>query len=117
MNSHLDHSSEVRTWAMVLHLSTFASYIIPVAGVIAPVVIWQVKKDQLPEIDAHGRIVINGIISFFIYMFVGVVLTFVLIGIPIVVIVGVMAIAYPIIGAIKASNGEVWRYPLTIPFF
>jgi len=27
------------------------------------------------------------------------------------------AIAFPIVGGIKANNGEVWRYPLSIQFF
>lgn len=111
------NQSEVRTWALLLHLSVFTSYVIPLAGIIAPVVIWQIKKDEMPEIDAHGKIVTNGVISFTIYFFVSILLTFVLIGIPLLIVVGICAIVFPIIGGIKAHNGELWPYPLTIQFF
>src|SRR5947207_2717362 len=48
---------QTRQWAMVLHLSQFAGYAVPLAGLIAPIVIWQVKKNELPGIDAHGKII------------------------------------------------------------
>ena len=115
MNSPID--AESRMWAMVLHFSVFAGYVVPLAGLIAPIIIWQIKKDQLPEIDAHGKIVMNAIISYIIYGFVSVLLVFVIIGIPLLVALGVVAIVFPIIGGIKANNGELWPYPLTIKFF
>ena len=108
---------EANTWGMILHLSVFAGYVIPLAGVIAPIVIWQVKKDQLERIDEHGKNVANFMISYFIYGVIGVLLCFVLIGIPIVAILGIAGIVFPIIGAVKASSGEVWEYPLSIHFF
>lgn len=110
-------SQDVRTWAMLLHLSVFAGALIPFAGLVAPIVIWQVQKDKMPELDAHGKIVANALLSFVIYSIVGVILTFVLIGIPLLIAIGIIAIAFPIIGGLKAYNGEVWRYPLTIAFF
>ncbi len=100
-----------KTWAMILHLSVFAGYVIPFAGLIAPIVIWQVKKDDMPELDAHGKTVVNFIISMVIYGFIAVLLTFVLIGIPLLVALSIVGIVYPIIGGIKASNGELWSYP------
>ena len=102
---------------MILHLSVFAGYAVPMAGLIAPIVIWQVQKNKMPELDIHGKIVANGILSFILYSFVSFLLFFVLVGIPLMIAVGVMAIAFPIIGAVKANNGEAWPYPLTISFF
>jgi uncharacterized Tic20 family protein len=114
----VDVEQQTRTWAMILHLSQFAGYfLVPLAGLIAPIIIWQVKKAELPEIDAHGKVVMNWIISAFLYGLLCFVLCFVLAGIPLFAILGVMAIVFPIIGAIKASSGEVWRYPLSITFF
>ncbi|SFI54235.1 DUF4870 domain-containing protein [Planctomicrobium piriforme] len=107
----------VRTWAMALHLSQFATYLAPVAGIVAPIVIWQIQKDKMPELDIHGKIVVNWLISVIIYLSIGFVLTFVLIGIPILMLVSALAVIYPIIGGIKASQGEVWRYPGSITFF
>ncbi|MEQ1904162.1 MAG: DUF4870 domain-containing protein, partial [Pirellulaceae bacterium] len=48
-----------RTWAMILHLSVFAGYLVPMAGLLAPILIWQLKKNEMPELDAHGKMVLN----------------------------------------------------------
>lgn len=107
---------ECRNWAMVLHLSQLAGFVIPFAGLIAPIVIWQVKKPTMPSIDPHGKMVANWLISLLIYGSVAMLLSFILIGIPLVMALTVLAIIFPIIGGIKANEGEVWRYPLTILF-
>jgi hypothetical protein len=107
---------EARQWAMFLHLSQLANNIVPPVGIIAPILIWQMKKDVLPEIDAHGKNAVNFMISMMIYLAVSVVLSFVLIGIPLLIAVGIIGIVFPIIAGIKANNGEVWNYPLTIRF-
>ncbi len=111
-----DYNKEVRLWAMILHLSLFSGYIVPLAGFIAPIVIWQVKKSEMPEIDAHGKNVVNWILSALIYGAISSLLTLILIGIPMLVALGIAAVAFPIIGGIKANSGEVWKYPLTIQF-
>jgi uncharacterized Tic20 family protein len=107
---------QTREWALLLHLSMLAGYAVPLAGLVAPIVIWQVKKDELPEIDRHGKNAVNWIISHIIYIIVCIPLCFVLIGIPLIIAVAVMAIVFPIMAAIKGNNGEVWRYPLSITF-
>lgn len=58
--------------------------------------------------------VLNFLISMLIYGLVAFVLTFVLIGILVALGLLVMGVAYPIIGAIKANNGEFWKYPLIL---
>jgi uncharacterized Tic20 family protein len=73
---------ESRMWAMILHLSVFAGYAVPIAGLAAPIIIWQVKKDEMPELDDHGRTVANFLISMAIYTVVSVLLCFLLIGVP-----------------------------------
>ena len=105
-----------KQWAMILHLSLLAGFIIPFAGLIAPIVIWQLKKEEMPELDAHGKIVVNWLISALIYGAVCFVLSFVLIGIPLLFVLGILSVVFPIIGGIKANNGEVWKYPLSISF-
>jgi uncharacterized Tic20 family protein len=112
-----DKEQQTRQWAMFLHLSQFAGYLVPLAGLIVPIVLWQIKKAELPRIDDHGKVVANWIISEIIYAAIGVILLFVLIGIPLLIVLGILGIIFPIVGAIKASNGELWKYPLSIPFF
>jgi len=108
---------EARQWAMLLHFSLLAGLLIPLAGYIVPIVIWQLKKDELPGIDRHGRIVVNWIISWVLYFVLCVILAFIVIGIPLLIALLIVKIVFPIIGGIKANDGEVWKYPLSIPFF
>ncbi len=103
-------------WAMAIHLSVFAGYAIPFAGLIAPILIWQLKKEEFPSIDPHGKMVANFLISILIYSFIAGLLCLVFIGFLLLMVLGLVAIVFPIIGAIKASNGELWKYPLMIEF-
>ena len=105
-----------RQWAMLLHFSLLAGFVVPFAGLIVPIIIWQLKKTEFPEIDAHGKVVVNWMISLIIYGAVCFLLSFILIGIPLLIVLGALAVIFPIIGGIKANNGELWKYPLSIPF-
>ena len=105
---------QTRQWAMFLHLSQLAGYIVPVAGLVVPIVIWQMKKEEMPELDVHGKVVANWIISLLIYGAVCLFLTFVLIGVFLFAVLGIIAIVFPIIGAIKANEGQVWKYPFSL---
>jgi hypothetical protein len=110
-------SSDVNMWGMFIHLSQFCGYVIPLAGLIVPIVLWQIKKNESDIIDRHGRIVVNWIITEFIMGIVFVLLCLVVIGIPLLLMLAVVAIVFPIVGAVKANNGEFWPYPCSIGFF
>jgi uncharacterized protein len=105
---------QTRQWGMYLHLSQLLNGLVPPLGLVAPILIWQLKKSDLPGIDEHGKIVVNWIISAVLY---GLVLAITFVGIFLIPVVLVLAIVFPIIGGIKANSGEVWKYPLSIPFF
>jgi hypothetical protein len=111
-----DARQQTRRWAMLLHLSQLALCAGLLPGVALPILIWQIKKSDLPEIDAHGKIVVNWMISALVYAIACVVLHFVLIGLPLLMVLGVLAIVFPVIGAVKANNGELWKYPLSFSF-
>ena len=108
------NEKEFRTWAMFLHFSLLAGFVIPFAGLIAPIVIWQIKKDEMPEIDAHGKAVVNWLISALIYGFISFLLCLIVIGVPLMFALGVLSVVFPIIGGIKANEGRLWKYPLSI---
>jgi len=115
----MNQSSEpwsLRRWAIILHLSQLANFLIPLSGFILPIVIWQMKEDQINGLDAHGKVVANWLISSFLYSIAFFILSFALIGISLLFILGLLAICFPIYGAIKASDGELWSYPLSIRF-
>lgn len=107
---------EQKQTGMFLHLSQMLNFVIPFGGVVAPILIWQLKKDEVPALDAHGKMVVNWMISELIYGVVSVILCIVLIGFLGLLALFIMGIAFPIIGAIKANNGEFFEYPLTIKF-
>jgi uncharacterized Tic20 family protein len=108
--------SESRQWAMLLHFSVLAGFLVPFAGLIVPILIWQLKKNDLPWLDIHGKNVANWIISKLIYFGCCVLLVFVIIGVPMLIVLGICALVFPVIGGIKASSGEVWKYPMAISF-
>lgn len=108
---------ELRMWATILHLSLLAGLVIPFGGLLVPVVIYMVKKDDVPGLEPHWHVVLNWLLSAIIYAVVCFVLMLILIGFVLIWALGLLALIFPIIGAIKANDGEVWSYPLSIRFF
>lgn len=105
------------TWGVFIHLSQFLFYLLPLAGIIAPIILWQLKKEESAIINRHGQIVLNWLLTELILFLIAAPLCFILIGFPLIFIISIAAIIFPIIGAIKASNGEIWSYPCSIRFF
>jgi len=111
---------KTETYCMLLHLSQLLNFMsggVPCLGIVAPIVLWAVSKDKNPQVDQHGKIVLNWIISFLIYGMVILPFCFILIGIPFLLTLVILIFVFPIIGAIKANEGVLWKYPLSIPFF
>lgn len=109
-------TSEEKQMGMFLHLSGLAFALVFPLGIVLPIILWQTQKEKMPALDAHGKMVTNWMISATIYFFVSFVLMFVLIGFLTAFAVFLLAIIFPIVGGIKANNGEDWNYPLTIKF-
>ena len=101
---------------MLCHLSALAGFFIPLGNLLGPLVVWLVKKNEIPSVDAHGKESLNFQISILIYAIVSGILVLVLIGFVLLIAVGIFSLVCIIIASIKASNGEPYRYPLTIRF-
>ena len=106
----------VKNYCMLLHLSQLAGFLVPFAGLLLPMVMWLIYKDENSQIDAHGQVVMNWIISALIYTLIGFLLTFVVIGFFFLVALLIVNVVFAIIGSIKASEGIVWPYPMSIRF-
>jgi len=104
------------SYIALMHISQLAGYILFGLGFIAPIVLWVMNKEANAQVNAVGKHIINFMISMLIYYAVAGVLCCLLIGIPILIALGVMHIVFIIIAALKANNGETWKYPLTIEF-
>ena len=110
------NEKDARTWAMFCHLGALAGYIIPFGNIIAPLVIWLIKKDESPFVDDQGKESLNFQISITIYALVALVLTLIIIGFFLLLAVGIFALVMVIVAAVKANDGEKYRYPLCIRF-
>lgn len=110
-------TADEKQMGLFLHLSGLAFALVFPLGVVLPIILWQTQRDKMPALDAHGKMITNWMISATIYGVISFVLMFVLVGFLTGAAVWLMAVIFPIIGAIKANNdGDLWEYPLTIKF-
>ena len=116
------NDASARQWITVLHLSALAGLVIVGFGhILGPMIIWLLKKNEVPGIDAAGRSVLNFQISWSLWFFLSGVVAMVgsCLVVPLALPVGTFIawLAFGINGAIKASNGVSYKFPLTIRFF
>lgn len=104
-----------RTWILLCHLSALILFIgVPFGNIIAPLIIWLIKKPESAALDAHGKEVLNFQISMTFYTILAGLSMFVLVGFVLLPLVLLLNLIFVVIAAIKVSNGEFYRYPLTI---
>ena len=109
--------ANVRTWCAFCHASALLGVFIHVPGhLLAPLIVWLIKRDDAPEIDAHGKEALNFQISMLIYNIVAAFFCLILIGFAFLAILWVLNAVLVIIAAIQASDGKFYRYPMTIRF-
>ena len=108
---------ELNTFCMLMHLSQLSSGLVPGLGLVLPILMWALNKDEFPEIDEHGKVICNWIISSAIYSIISAILVFVVIGIFGLIAIVLCGLVFAIIGAVKANGGEVFNYPFCIKFF
>ncbi len=120
----MNDNNSLRPWGMdasafclLMHLSQLSNYIIPGLGVALPIVMWATNKEDSAEIDAHGKNIMNWMLSALIYGVICAILTVVYVGTLGLFALGLCNLAFVIIGAVKANKGQLWRYPLSIRFF
>ena len=101
-------------WDMLCHLTALAGFIIPLGNIIGPLVIWMMRKDQYPLVDDQGKEALNFQISMTIYYIIAAILIIVIIGIPLLIVLGLFSLIMTIIAMVRANGGERYRYPLSI---
>ena len=110
-------SKDACMWAMFCHLAGLAGLVLPVIGsIVGPLIVWQIKKDEYPYVDRHGKEAVNFQISMSIYAIVSGLLIFICVGAFLLAAVGIVDIVFLLIAAVKANNNQFYRYPLTIRF-
>ncbi len=98
-----------KIWSMLSHLSALLG-----VGFVLPLVIYLAMRKESRYVAANAREALNFHISVLIYAVCCIPLVFILIGIPLLIILGLGSLVLAIIAAIQASNGHCYRYPLTL---
>jgi uncharacterized Tic20 family protein len=107
-------NKEERTWAMLCHFSVFSMFVFPFGNILAPLIIWLIKKEEMPFVENQSKEVLNFQISMTIYVIVAFLLIIILVGIPMLIGLGIFNIIMTIVAAIKANEGENYRYPINL---
>ncbi|WP_028551849.1 DUF4870 domain-containing protein [Paenibacillus sp. UNC451MF] len=101
-------SSEERNLALLSHVLCI------ILGVLAPLIVWLIKKDESAYVAEHAKESLNFQISMIIYSFVAGILCFAVIGFVLLPLLGLFALVCIIIATIRASKGQMYEYPLTL---
>ena len=108
---------ENRQLLVLTHLSQLLDLITGVGGFIAPLIIWLIKKDEVFDMDRHGKAILNFRISMFLYAIICIPAIFLFgLGILGFIVLGIFYLVFPIINALRASNNQEPNYPLSIKF-
>lgn len=109
-----DVSADQRQWGLFAHLSVLAGLLIPLGSILGPLIIWQVKKEEMPFAADQAKEALNFNITVAIAALIAGLLTIVLIGFLLLPLIGIAWIVLTILAAIKANGGEAYRYPFAL---
>ncbi|WP_137819055.1 DUF4870 domain-containing protein [Pseudomonas sp. 2FG] len=104
-------SQEVRQWAMFCHFAAFIGLVFPFGNLLGPLIVWQIKKDLDPFVDAQGKEALNFQITVALAALVCILLMLVVIGFALLGLLSIGALVLTIIAGIKANEGQAYRYP------
>lgn len=113
---HYDIDRTERTWAMLCHVAAFTGFVVPFGGLVAPLVLWLMRKDEMPFVNHQGREALNFQITIFIGFLIGVVLFFFAVGSLFLLMVVVFNAVSIVIATVKANDGVWYRYPFSFRF-
>lgn len=99
-------SGDDTTFAAITHVLALLTW------VIGPLIVLLATDDEFTRENARNAL--NWQIMFTIYMLISVVLVFLLVGIPLLIVLPILDLVFCVLAAVKASDGEAWRYPLTL---
>jgi uncharacterized Tic20 family protein len=109
----IEMNKDARMWGKLAHLSALI-VLTGIPPILGPLVVWLIKKNEFPFVDDQGKEALNFQITMFIAILISGVLVCVGIGIFLLFIAPVVDAIFVIIAAIRANNGERYRYPFNI---
>ncbi|HLR19189.1 MAG TPA: DUF4870 domain-containing protein [Staphylococcus sp.] len=108
---HQEPSSDDRLMGTLIYVLSFFT------SLIAPLIIWLIKREDSPFIDKTGKNYFNFLLSYVIWSLIASVTMFIFIGFVLLPIVAILNFIFTIVAAVKAYNGEDYLPPLSIRFF
>jgi len=113
---------DARLWNSLCHFSALSACAgVPFGNILGPLIVWQIKKDEFPSVDRHGKAALNFQITVTLallvtgsVMFVGFLFCFGWLLLPVVGLIFLAGVVFSIIAGVKASNGEDYNYPWSL---
>lgn len=106
-----------RQLLVVTHLSQLLCFVTGFGSLIVPLILWATQKQHVYQMNEQGKEIVNFQISLIVYALISIPLIFLFgLGILFLIGLGIIAFIFPVINAIKASNGESPKYPLSLHF-
>jgi len=112
---------KLRSWNMWCHLSALAGMFVPLGNILGPLLVWQIKKHEVPSVIVHGKAALNFqltvLLTMLLAVIAAVVLSFFCIGfllIPVVGLIPIAGIVFTIIAGVKANDGLEYKYPFSL---
>ena len=114
---------EARTWNMLCHVSVLAGFVVPLGNLWCPLLIWQIKKHEIPSVIVHGKAALNFQFTVILWFLASAALVyglsffcigFVFAFVPVLVVLA--GVVFPVISGINANDGKPFRYPCLIEF-
>ena len=106
-----------RQLIVLTHLSQLITLVIGFGSLLVPLILWFTNKDKIYEMDEHGKNIVNFQLSILVYSLVCIPLILLLgLGLVGLIVLAIVSFVFPVVNAIKASNGETPKYPLSLNF-
>lgn len=109
-----DVSSDERTWAILVHASAFAGFFVPFGNILAPLVVWLIKREESQFVDANGKQALNFQMTWTVLLVFALFSLLVGVGLILVPIVALAWVILVVLATVRASENEVYDYPLTV---
>lgn len=111
------YTQSERDWAMFCHLSVFAAFVFPFfGGILGPLICWLSRKNESEWVNINGKASLNFQLSMLLYIVLIIPLCFILVGIPFLIALFVLKYVCVVVASIRAAKGELFKYPISIPF-
>lgn len=108
-----DVSSDDRTWGILAHASAFVGFLFPFGNILGPLLVWAIKKDESQFVDENGKQALNFQITWTVWLLLSALSVLLVIGLVVLPLVALAWLILVIIAIIRASENQVYDYPLT----